>query len=226
MQRPGIDLNADVGEGDAATDEALMQIVSSVNIACGGHAGDDDSMLAACRMAAELRLRIGAHPAYADRTNFGRVTVPMDCEDLVDCIVEQVERLRHIAGGAGTSVAYFKPHGALYNDAVRDVEIRRAIFSAAQMTFLPVMLLASALAPIPGILREGFIDRTYRRDGTLQPRSEPDALILDPGAAASQALELAPRVDSLCVHSDTPGALELAKAARAALEEAGYIIGP
>jgi UPF0271 protein len=224
-----IDLNADVGEGSSpGVDEALMQVVSSVNIACGGHAGDDDIMLERCELAAQLGVRVGAHPSYPDRENFGRVSMSIRDDRLVWTIVEQVERLRKIGEKAGVTVSYFKPHGALYTDVLKSDAVRGCIFSVAGRTSLPVMLLASPELATRSklIIREGFIDRAYRRDGTLQPRGEPGALILDPEQASRQALELADRVDSLCVHSDTPGALELARAARRRLEEAGYLIGP
>ncbi len=205
-----------------------MQVVTSVNVACGGHAGDEASMFRCSELAAGLDLRIGAHPSYPDRENFGRISVDIRGDHLVWTIVEQIESLREIAGTAGARLSYFKPHGALYNDALVNLGIRGCVESAAGMTSLPLMLMPSKnWAHKPKfVIREGFIDRAYRRNGTLLPRSKPGALILDPDRAASQALALADRVDSLCVHSDTPGALELVQAARRRLEEAGYRIGP
>ena len=223
-----VDLNADVGEGGPeAVDEALLHTVTSASIACGGHAGNDDIMFERCRLAEKLGVRIGAHPSYPDPDNFGRVTVEMDPHELAASIEEQIERLRKAAAAAGAEVAYFKPHGALYNDFLRRTEVAGAIIAAASATSLPVMLLASSrLLDVPNVISEGFIDRAYRPDGSLRPRSEPGALILDPELAGRQALDLAGRVDSLCVHSDTPGSVELARAVRSRLEQAGYRVGP
>jgi UPF0271 protein len=214
-----IDLNADVGEGEMPKVFAgLIGVVTSVNIACGGHTGDENTMRQTGAAARAAGIRVGAHPSYPDRANFGRVTVTLASERLRASILEQVRSLAQV-----TEVGYLKPHGALYNDAVRDPRVADVVYEVAAELTLPVMLLSGSR---PGTIIEGFIDRAYMPDGSLKSRELPGALILDPFAAASQALALAPAVDSLCVHADTPGAVELMSAARNALEQAGYTIGP
>jgi UPF0271 protein len=228
-----IDLNADVGEGlPEEQDRALLEVVTSASIACGFHAGDAATMRQTLALANELGVRAGAHPSYPDRVNFGRVSMPMRPESLVDCIGEQVSLLQEAALEAGMRIAYLKPHGALYNDAAVDEAVARSVATAAALLGLPMMLLAGAptLPRLPGdsprVIAEGFLDRGYRKDGTLVPRTEAGALITDQAAAADQALRLAPQVDSLCVHSDSRAAANLALAARAALVSAGYEVGP
>lgn len=228
-----IDLNADVGEGLPADQErALLEVVTSASIACGFHAGDAATMRRTLGLAKQLGVRVGAHPSYPDRENFGRVSMRMRPGFLIDCIGEQVCLLQEAALEAGMRIRYLKPHGALYNDAAVDEEVSRSIATASALLGLPMMLLAGAptLGRLPGdapsVIAEGFIDRKYREDGTLVPRSEAGALITDPTAAADQAVRLAPSVDSLCVHSDSPAAVSLARAAQDELEAAGYGIGP
>lgn len=220
--RSQVDLNADVGE-EHGIDTALMAIVTSVNIACGGHAGDELSMRRTVTAARAAGVRIGAHPSYPDRAGFGRVSMDMDLQSLRGSILEQVTTLAAVAAQQGAQISYLKPHGALYHDAIGNPGVADALFAAAGELSLPVMLLACAPR---AQIREGYIDRGCLPDGTLLPRGLPGALILDPAAAARQAVALAPEVDSLCVHSDTPGAPVLIAAARAALEGAGYLIGP
>jgi len=225
---PFVDLNSDLGEGmPEALDDAVLDIVSSANVACGGHAGDAASMRRTVLASKARGVRVGAHPSYPDRSNFGRVHVDMDPSQLVDEIVAQIDALVHAADAAGVTVAYVKPHGALYNEAARDPSTGNAVVRAADRTGLPIMALAgSPLAErtdVP-VIREGFLDRAYRPDGSLVPRSEPGALLTDPEAVADQALRLAASVDSLSLHSDTPGAVELLAAARRALEANGYIV--
>lgn len=224
-----IDLNADVGEGlPAEHDRALLEIVSSASIACGFHAGDAATMRRTLTLAKELGVRAGAHPSYPDRENFGRVSMALGTSSLIDCIGEQVSMLQEAALGLGMKVSYLKPHGALYNDAAVDERVARAVAGAAALLGLPMMLLAGAptLPKLPGdsppVIAEGFVDRRYRDNGTLVPRTEAGALITDPRVAADQAVRLAESVESLCVHSDSPAAVAMAGAARAALEGAGY----
>lgn len=206
-------------------DDSLLDLVTSANIACGGHTGDDQSMRTAVVASVERGVRIGAHPSYPDRENFGRVSIGLSPSDIRTSITEQIARLVKIAHREGAQVAYIKPHGALYNDAGKDA-VAETLLEVARRFRLPLMVLAGS--PLEGagvpIIKEGFIDRAYTSQGTLRSRSEPGALIDDPRVAAAQALALAPRVDSLCVHSDTPRALELLQAARAAIEEGGYEI--
>ena len=226
-----IDLNADVGEGlPVERDRALMELVSSASIACGGHAGDIATMRRALQIARELGLRVGAHPSYPDRENFGRTSMSMGSQALVDCVGEQVSALQEAALQTGTVVAYLKPHGALYNDAAVDPEVARAVATVAGLLGLPLMLLASApaLDHLPGdgppVIAEGFLDRGYRADGTLVPRGDPGDLITDAAQAREQAVRLARIVDSVCVHSDSPSAVSLARAAREGLIKTGMSI--
>jgi UPF0271 protein len=228
-----IDLNADVGEGlPEEPERALLEVVSSASIACGFHAGDAATMRRTLALAKELGVRVGAHPSYPDRDNFGRMSMAMRPESLVDCIGEQVSMLQEAALETGMHISYLKPHGALYNDAAVDEAVARSVATAAALLGLPMMLLAGAptLSRLPGdsppVIAEGFLDRGYREDGTLVPRTETGALRSDPAVAAAQAVRLAPSVDSLCAHSDSPAAASLARAARAALEAAGFGIGP
>lgn len=233
MATKRIDLNADAGEGlPADLERDLLQAVTSASIACGFHAGDQATMRRTLALAKQLGVRVGAHPSYPDRDNFGRVSMAMRPESLIDCVGEQVSMLQEAALETGMRINYLKPHGALYNDAAVDESVARSIATAAALLGLPMMLLAGAptLTRLPGdsppVVEEGFVDRSYRQDGTLKPRSEAGALITDSTRAAGQAVALAPFVDSLCVHSDSPSAATLARAARAALEAAGYEIGP
>jgi UPF0271 protein len=225
MSERSIDLNADVGEGLDGVDSALLDLVTSASIACGGHAGDLESMSASCRSAAERGIRIGAHPSYPDPENFGRVTMTMSPEGLREEVYRQAQDLIAVAAGQLATVSYVKPHGALYNDIRRIHEAANAVFGAALDLKLPVMLLPEVrFPPSITIITEGFIDRGYMPDGSLIPRSESEALITEPQRAAQQALSLAGGVESLCVHSDTPNAPELMAAARSALIDAGYEI--
>lgn len=224
-----MDLNSDLGEGmPRDIDDAMLRLATSANIACGGHAGDASTMRDTVRAALGLGVRLGAHPGYPDRENLGRIHVEMNAAQLVTSLYEQVEGLRRIAQEEGSRIEYLKPHGALYHDAMLDhgpaVE---ALWETAKAFAIPIMMLpGSALERFgtAATIHEGFCDRAYRPDGTLVPRAEPGALIADPAEAAAQALALAPRVRSLCVHADTPGAPQLLAAARRALEDAGYEI--
>jgi len=205
--------NLDAGERDDETEE-LWRLFDLLNIACGGHAGDDASMARVARCAAEPRPRIGAHPSYPDREHFGRRSLAIAPADLEASVRAQCARL-----GALARVGHVKPHGALYHDAARDPALAQAVLAGAVAALGDVTvigpphgaLLDAARARGLPYLREGFADRRYLADGRLAPRSEPDALILDPAAAAAQALRLAD-VDTICVHGDTPGALAIARA--------------
>jgi len=229
-----IDLNADVGEG--ADDTALYPLLSSVNVACGGHAGDERSMAAAIESAAAHRLSLGAHPSYPDRGGFGRVSVASTPEALADAIAQQVAAIAAIAAARGVPLRHVKPHGALYNDAARDTVVAAAIADGVARVSRSVALVALAGSQAEGLWRdlgwevvpEGFCDRAYEPDGRLAPRSIPGALLTDPVDAAAQALRLAHegRCRTLCVHSDTPGAAAILAAARAAILAAGYTITP
>ncbi len=215
---PRIDLNSDIGEGlPEETDFEILRIVTSANVACGGHAGDLSTMRRTVDACIRLGVRIGAHPSYPDRENFGRVSKPMPAAELLLSVIDQVRTLSSISNEAGGRVEYIKPHGALYHDRESNPEVSAVITEASNELDLTLMGMS-------GPIKEGFIDRRYSGKRTLAPRSSPGALITDPDAAADQAVALAPSVDSLCVHSDTRNAFELVAAARDRLIEAGYRI--
>ena len=219
-----VDLNADVGEGVPEVDESLLKLVTSASVACGGHAGDSKTMRSTVRTALTNQVRIGAHPSYPDREGFGRTSLSIPPDDLVRSLTGQIGDLIEAAALEGGNVEYIKPHGALYHDASRS-EISAALVSVAGHFTLPLMVMAgSPLEVLVPCIREGFIDRSYDEDGGLLPRSEARAILSDPAVAARQALTLAPTVDSLCVHSDTPHAREFLEAARRALQSEGYQI--
>ncbi len=233
-----IDINADLGEGHAGVappqDEALFALISSANIACGYHAGDAVLMLRAVEAAARRGIAVGAHPGYPDLAGFGRRAMACAPDEISAYVIHQVGALAAFCRASGTTLRFVKPHGALYHAAAREPAVARAIARAVHAVDPGLVLLA-----LPGSemlrqaeslglrsAREGFCDRGYRDDGSLIPRTEPGALITDPSAAAAQALRLAPNVDSLCVHSDTPGATVIVQAVRDAVLAAGWTIAP
>jgi UPF0271 protein len=243
--RQAIDLNADLGETEG--DLALMAVVTSANVACGGHAGDRSSMAAAVEAALVHGVAVGAHPSYADREGFGRVELGTPPAEVAASVSEQVARLLEIAAEGGGSLAYVKLHGALYHRAGRDHACAEAILEALESVGIgPSAVLAQPDAALLHAARErgwvgveeGFCDRRYRSDGTLAERLEPGSVIDTPAAAVRQAVRLAVeggtyagdgswvelRPASLCVHGDTPGALETARAIRRALEHAGVVV--
>ena len=241
-----IDLNADLGETvdgmPTADDEAMFAVISSASIACGGHAGDAVSMCDAVARAERFGVAVGAHPSYPDRENFGRIAVAIDPADLAAAVAEQLEALRL----SGADLRYVKPHGALYHAVIRDRAQADAVarvvadVSAVVGRPLPVLGLpgeitaAAASVGLP-FVHEAFLDRGYLPDGSLVPRSRPGALLDDPEQVAARAVRLAREgvveaIDgslvtadaaSLCVHGDSPAAVEMARAVRAALDGAG-----
>lgn len=224
-----IDLNADLGEG-VTDDEALLAVVTSANVACGFHAGDEATMRAVCVRAAYLGVAVGAQVSYDDRAGFGRRDLDVAPGVLQGQVAEQVGVLSAIAVEVGTRVSYVKPHGALYNRVVHDAEQAAAVLRGSHD--LPVLgLPGSVLLELARDLgrvawREGFPDRAYTPEGRLVPRSEPGAVLSDATEIARRAVELAEAVESVCVHGDEPGAVRHAQAVRAALEESGYVLGP
>jgi UPF0271 protein len=224
-----IDLNADLAEG--FDDEAMLDLVSSANVACGFHAGDAATMRRVCAGAARRGVRIGAQVSYDDLEGFGRRDMDVPPEQLSADVLYQIGAL-----AAFGEVAYVKPHGALYNRVVHDERQARAVVEGvkAWREPLPVMGLPGsrvlALAYAAGLktITEGFADRAYTPEGRLVPRSEPGAVIHDPADAARRAVDLARSgtVRSLCVHGDTPGAVAMARRVRAELEAAGLKIAP
>lgn len=226
-----IDLNADLGEG--VTDDAgLLALVSSANVACGFHAGDEATMRTVCETAAEHGVAIGAQVSYADRAGFGRRPVEVVAEVLTQWVVEQVSVLSAVAASCGIPVAYVKPHGALYNRVVDDADQAAAVLAGSG--WLPVLGLPGSailvLAESSGrrSVPEGFPDRGYTPEGRLLPRDQPGALIADPEVVAANAVRLARAgsVASVCIHGDSPRAVDTAVAVRRELVAAGFTIGP
>lgn len=225
-----IDLNCDLGEG-SGSDEAVMPYITSANIACGFHAGSGQTMRETIRLAKRFGVNIGAHPSWDDRENFGRIEMNVSPEETERLVFEQIQILAAVAKEEGTPLTHVKPHGALYNQAARDLRLARAVARAVKRfggELILVGLAGSRLieAGVEAGLRvaaEGFPDRGYHPDGTLMPRSLPGALIEDPEEAAHQALELLRtlRLDTLCLHGDHPNAAANARILRATLEKNG-----
>jgi len=224
-----IDLNCDMGElADAQHEAALMQYITSANIACGGHAGDEATMERTARLALERGVRIGAHPGYPDRANFGRLEMAMTSAEIERTIQEQIERLEAVVRRLGAAIVHVKPHGAIYNVAVRNTEVARAIGSGVAKWNPRVPIFGLAASPMLDVWRrmgltamgEAFADRRYEPDGTLRSRRFADALITDPHEAARQAVRLAREgnAQTICVHGDTPGSVEILKAVGEALQ--------
>jgi len=223
-----LDLNCDMGElEDAAHEAALMEHITSANIACGGHAGDESTMERTARLALARGVRIGAHPSYPDRANFGRVEMAMPPEEIEKAVREQIERLERVVRKLGGQIAHVKAHGALYNVAARQETVAHAIGAAVAgwNAGATVFGLAGSQAlevwrgmGLP-VAAEAFADRRYEPDGSLRPRKFADALITDPAQAAAQAARFAREgiAQTICVHGDTPGAVEILKACRLAL---------
>lgn len=232
-----IELNADIGEG--CDDASLMPYLARVSIACGGHTGDAASMLAALRLAAEHGVAAGAHPSFPDRRQFGRRPLAVSGDEIAAWVTQQTETLAEQACRLGLRLAHVKPHGALYNVAARDVRVARAIARAVTaldpalvlVGLAGSQLIAAGRAAGLAVLNEAFADRRYQPSGRLVSRETVGALIADPAAAAEQARALAEggavatfgggsvriRADTICLHSDTPGALNIARAVHAAL---------
>jgi UPF0271 protein len=224
-----IDLNADVGEIEG--EEALYALVTSVNVACGGHAGDSVSMTLAVQRAALHGVSVGAHPSYPDREHFGRRSLDLAVPELARSLAAQIAALAAICRSEHVSLVHVKPHGALYHDASARAGIADAVADAVATIDprLHLVGLAGSAALASWAARglrtwaEGFVDRAYEPDGSLRARQREGALILDPSRAAEQAVRLARSgvVETLCVHGDTPGAATLLRRVRSALAEAG-----
>ena len=247
-----IDLNADLGESFGAwtlgDDAAMLHVVTSANVACGFHAGDPSVLLDTLRLAAARRVEVGAQVSYPDLRGFGRRDLDLPPADLFADVVYQIGALQGLATAAGTRVSYVKPHGALYNRIVHDehqagavVDAVVAIDPSLALVGLPDSEVAR-LAEAEGLrfVPEAFADRAYRADGTLVPRGEPGAVLHDPDEIAERMLRLATEgvitsidghdlalsAETLCVHGDTPGAVEVARAVRGTLEAAGLTLRP
>ena len=246
-----MDVNCDMGEIPEAiadgTQEALLRSITSANVACGGHAGDAQTMRTTIEQALRAGVAIGAHPGYPDRENFGRLELKMSAEAVANSVCEQVRALAEIAVKCGTKLVHVKPHGALYNQAVKNRELAEAIASGVAKFSKSLVLMGLAESPMLDVFRESgfaiaaeaFADRRYEPDGTLRSRKFENALIHDPAEAAKQALSIAQRgivtaydgtevkftAQTICIHSDTPGATEIAATVARTLREAGIIIG-
>ena len=229
-----VDLNADLGEGfgvwSLGDDEAMLGIVTSANLACGFHAGDPAALRRVCGQAGAAGVRIGAQVGYRDLAGFGRRYIDVAADDLVADVIYQIGALQALARSAGTAVTYVKPHGALYNVAARDRDVAQAIADGVKAwRGNDVILVGLAGSSMLDVFRqagfpvwgEAFADRAYEADGTLRARSKAGALIEVPEAAAEQALRLAARgdVQTICVHSDTPGSTAIARAVRLAVDK-------
>lgn len=242
-----IDLNCDMGEG-CPNDAELMNYVSSVNIACGYHAGDATTMRTTAELANEKNIAIGAHPSFPDRENFGRTAMIMTPREVYDIVTFQIAALNDICHASGIVLSHVKPHGALYNQSARDTKLAAAIAEAVRDTN-PLLVLFGLSGSVSIIeaerlgLRtasEVFADRTYQRNGSLTPRSEPNAMISDVDLAAAQALSMVRdgaviavdgvstpvRAETICIHGDGEHAVRFAGAVRGKLSEFGFTIMP
>lgn len=242
-----IDLNADLGEGFGrwrlTDDEQLLSVVTSANVACGFHAGDAATMRRVCELAAGRGVRIGAQVSYRDLAGFGRRAMDVPPEELAAEVAYQIGALEVFARAAGTRVAYVKPHGALYNRVVRDEQQAEAVVDGVLLAddALPVLGLPGSCflevaekAGLP-VVTEAFADRAYTEEGTLVPRTEDGAVVTDPDTVVERSVSIARdgtvtahsgrpipvRARSLCLHGDTPGAVDLARRVRARLADAG-----
>ncbi|MCC6417324.1 MAG: LamB/YcsF family protein [Gemmataceae bacterium] len=227
-----IDLNCDLGEG-CAHDEELLGLVTSANVACGGHAGDPSLAFATLASAARHDVRAGAHPGFADREHFGRRELPRTQQQAFEECVYQVGALAGLARAVGRPLSHLKPHGALYNLACRDDAFARPVVAAAALFDLPLLgLPGSRLEALSAghcrFVAEGFADRRYLPDGSLVPRSRPDAFIESPADAVRQVEWLVREcgVRTICVHGDNPEAVAFVRELRAALTRQGLAIRP
>ncbi|HEY0863145.1 MAG TPA: 5-oxoprolinase subunit PxpA [Lacunisphaera sp.] len=237
---PRIDLNCDLGEG-AGHDAALMPLITSANIACGAHAGDEATMRATLALAQRHGVAAGAHPGFADRENFGRRELPVTPDEVHDLVLHQVRKLQRLG-----PVRHVKPHGALYNMAARDLALARAVVDAIYETDPRLILFGLAGSHLVAVaeacglpvVSEVFADRTYQADGSLTPRAQPNAVITDEGAAVAQVLrmvregkvratdgtDVAIKADTVCLHGDGAHPVEFARKLRAELTAAGVEI--
>ena len=217
-------LNVDAGELPGEPEE-LAALAHALHVACGGHAGDAGTMRATVLRAKRSGARVGAHPSYPDRTGFGRKPMDLPHDVLASSLRDQLEALARVAANEGVAVTSLKPHGALYHAANRDPRLAGLLVDLARSVApMPLALVGpprgalreAALAAGVPYLREGFADRAYEPDGTLRDRTKPGALLEDPAAAVAQARALAPHVETLCVHGDSPNAVAILRALREA----------
>jgi 5-oxoprolinase (ATP-hydrolysing) subunit A len=249
---PTIDLNSDLGESFGAwkmgDDAAMLDIVSSANIACGFHAGDPAGILRTLRAAAERGVAVGAHVGYRDLAGFGRRNMDPTSEELIGDVIYQIGALQGLAKAVGTRVSYVKPHGALYNTIAVDSRQAADVIAAIRAVDETLVLMALAGSPLVEqaraagltVVTEAFADRAYTSEGQLVSRREPGAVLHDPDLVAERMVRLVregvldsidgkpTKIDaqSICVHGDSPGAVAMAKRLRIRLEEAGLAIRP
>jgi UPF0271 protein len=247
-----IDINSDLGESAEAlasgADVDLMRCITSANVACGGHAGDESTMMQTVAAAKELGVTVGAHPSYPDRENFGRIEKPISASALEVSVREQILALSKITNQLGVGIGHVKVHGALYHACSKDRETALAVGRAAQGIDPELIMVGQAGSPALEIWRamglrcagEAFADRVYEPDGTLRKRTLSGALLDTPERAAKQALDIAVKhavavpgggtlpvvAETICIHSDTPGAAAIAREVRRTLNEAGVRVQP
>ena len=247
-----VDLNADVGENPEAlangSEEALLRVVTSANIACGAHAGDGPTIATTLALAVRMGVAVGAHPGYPDRAGFGRDSLGMTPAAIEDSVFKQVRLLAEVARLARCTLTHVKPHGALYNDAAKNRETASAIARGVSRWAKDVVLVGLAGSAMLKVFRghgfetagEAFADRAYEADGTLRSRKLPGALITEAAQAAAQAVRIVcdgmvtafdgrdvpVRARTICVHGDTPDAARIATAVRDALLAAGVRLTP
>jgi UPF0271 protein len=245
-----IDLNADVGERPDAladgTEEKLIRLITSANVACGVHAGDFATMETVVALAMKYGVGVGAHPSFPDRTNFGRKEMNLPAEQLSQTVFNQVRTLGMVCERLGATMQHVKPHGALYTMAARDADVARSFCKGVEQWSKDLILVGLAGSVMVDVWKtsgfrvaaEAFVDRRYEPDGSLRSRSFPDALIVDPKQAVHQAIGIARdglivmkggnRVTlhptTICIHSDTPGAVAIAELVRQKLEENGVVL--
>lgn len=249
---PTIDINSDLGESFGAwsmgDDDAMLDIVTSANVACGFHAGDPAGILRTLKAAAAKNVTIGAHVAYPDKVGFGRRNMDLASDELTADVIYQIGALQGLAKAAGTSVRYVKPHGALYNTIAHDRRQAMAVIEAIRAIDPALVLVALAGSPLIELARseglqcvaEAFADRAYTPEGTLVSRREPGAVLHDPVLVAQRMLRLVQsgfieaidgslvriEADSICVHGDSPAAVEMARELRRVLEHANTSLQP
>ena len=249
---PTIDINSDLGESFGAwsmgDDDAMLDIVTSANVACGFHAGDPAGILRTLKAAAAKNVTIGAHVAYPDKVGFGRRNMDLTSDELTADVIYQIGALQSLAKAAGTSVRYVKPHGALYNTIAHDRRQALAVIAAIRAIDPSLILVALAGSELIELARneglqcvaEAFADRAYTPQGTLVSRREPGAVLHDPQLVAQRMLRLVEdgtieaidgsrtriQADSICVHGDSPAAVEMARELRRVLEHANLSLRP
>ena len=247
-----MDINSDLGESFGAwrmgDDATMLGIVTSANVACGFHAGDPAGILETLRAAAQRGVAVGAHVAYPDLVGFGRRNMDPTSQELVADVIYQIGALQGLAAAAGTRVRYVKPHGALYNTIAQDERQANDVITALLAVDPGLTLMALAGSPLLGwararglrVVAEAFADRAYNDDGSLVSRRLPGAVLHDADAIAERMLRLVQtgevesitgcsvpvQADSICVHGDSPGAVEMARRIRARLEQAGVALRP